>query len=449
MKPSLAKGTRDFTAQEVSRRKYIINTLQKNFELFGFQPLETPSFENLSTLTGKYGEEGDRLIFKILNSGNYTDKVNENDWQNKDAKKLTSQISDKALRYDLTVPFARFVAMNHGQLTFPFKRYQIQPVWRADRPQKGRFREFYQCDADVVGSESLWQEVELVQLYFKAFKELGVPVAIQMNNRKILSGLAEYAGITEQLIDFTVALDKLDKIGKDGVIKEMQEKGISNEAIEKLDFLFHQKNNALENLQELKTRFEGVEVGIQGVTELEFVLSKAMELGIENQDLVFNITLARGLDYYTGAIFEVKAKGVEMGSIGGGGRYNNLTEVFGVKNIPGIGISFGLDRTYLVMEELGLFPEKATLKVEYLFANYGEEEAIEAMKLIAQLREKGISAELYPEAAKLKKQFTYAEKKEIPNLVFLGKDEIENANVTIKNLTTGEQETIAQSEFLK
>ncbi|MDV4070909.1 histidine--tRNA ligase [Elizabethkingia anophelis] len=449
MKPSLAKGTRDFTAQEVSRRKYIINTLQKNFELFGFQPLETPSFENLSTLTGKYGEEGDRLIFKILNSGNYTDKVNENDWQNKDAKKLTSQISDKALRYDLTVPFARFVAMNHGQLTFPFKRYQIQPVWRADRPQKGRFREFYQCDADVVGSESLWQEVELVQLYFKAFKELGVPVAIQMNNRKILSGLAEYAGITEQLIDFTVALDKLDKIGKDGVIKEMQEKGISNEAIEKLDFLFHQKINALENLQELKTRFEGVEVGIQGVTELEFVLSKAMELGIENQDLVFNITLARGLDYYTGAIFEVKAKGVEMGSIGGGGRYNNLTEVFGVKNIPGIGISFGLDRTYLVMEELGLFPEKATLKVEYLFANYGEEEAIEAMKLIAQLREKGISAELYPEAAKLKKQFTYAEKKEIPNLVFLGKDEIENANVTIKNLTTGEQETIAQSEFLK
>lgn len=278
MKPSLAKGTRDFTAQEVSRRKYIINTLQKNFELFGFQPLETPSFENLSTLTGKYGEEGDRLIFKILNSGNYTDKVNENDWQNKDAKKLTSQISDKALRYDLTVPFARFVAMNHGQLTFPFKRYQIQPVWRADRPQKGRFREFYQCDADVVGSESLWQEVELVQLYFKAFKELGVPVAIQMNNRKILSGLAEYAGITEQLIDFTVALDKLDKIGKDGVIKEMQEKGISNEAIEKLDFLFHQKINALENLQELKTRFEGVEVGIQGLQNLNLFYLKQWNL---------------------------------------------------------------------------------------------------------------------------------------------------------------------------
>ncbi len=336
-------------------------------------------------------------------------------------KKLTSQISDKALRYDLTVPFARFVAMNHGQLTFPFKRYQIQPVWRADRPQKGRFREFYQCDADVVGSESLWQEVELVQLYFKAFKELGVPVAIQMNNRKILSGLAEYAGITEQLIDFTVALDKLDKIGKDGVIKEMQEKGISNEAIEKLDFLFHQKINALENLQELKTRFEGVEVGIQGVTELEFVLSKAMELGIDNQDLVFNITLARGLDYYTGAIFEVKAKGVEMGSIGGGGRYNNLTEVFGVKNIPGIGISFGLDRTYLVMEELGLFPENATVKVEYLFANYGEEEAIEAMKLIAQLREKRNFCGTLPGSSKAEKSNLHMlRKKEIPNLVFSG-----------------------------
>ncbi|WP_336664301.1 histidine--tRNA ligase [Elizabethkingia meningoseptica] len=449
MKPSLAKGTRDFTAQEVFRRKYIINTLQKNFEIFGFQPLETPSFENLSTLTGKYGEEGDRLIFKILNSGNYTDKVNADDWNNKDAKKLTSQISDKALRYDLTVPFARFVAMNHGQLTFPFKRYQIQPVWRADRPQKGRFREFYQCDADVVGSESLWQEVELVQLYFKSFKDLGVPVAIQMNNRKILSGLAEYAGITEQLIDFTVALDKLDKIGKDGVVKEMQEKGISDAAIEKLDFLFSQNGTALETLQELKEKFKDVEVGIQGVTELEFVLSKALELGIDHQDLVFNITLARGLDYYTGAIFEVKAKGVEMGSIGGGGRYNNLTEVFGVKNVPGIGISFGLDRTYLVMEELGLFPENATVKVEYLFANYGYDEAIEAMKVIAGLREKGISAELYPEAAKLKKQFTYAEKKEIPNLVFLGKDEIEHSNITIKNLASGEQKTITQSEFLK
>ncbi|NAW51753.1 histidine--tRNA ligase [Elizabethkingia argentiflava] len=448
MKPGLAKGTRDFTSQEVSRRKYIINILQKNFELFGFQPLETPSFENLSTLTGKYGEEGDRLIFKILNSGNYLSKINEENWLNKDIKKLTPQISDKALRYDLTVPFARFVATNHGQLTFPYKRYQIQPVWRADRPQKGRFREFYQCDADVVGSGSLWQEVELVQLYVKSFTELGIKISLQLNNRKILSGLAEYAGITDQLINFTVALDKLDKIGREGVVKEMLEKGIPEAAIERLDFLFQQKDDALQNLQELKEKFQHIEIGIQGVNELEFVLSSAMALGIEKQKLRFNITLARGLEYYTGTIFEVKAEDVEMGSIGGGGRYNNLTEVFGVKDIPGVGISFGLDRIYMVMEELNLFPEHTMIKVEYLFAHYGEKEAIEALKLINKLRQRGISAELYPEAAKLKKQFTYAEKKEIPYLVFLGKDEIQTANVTIKNLHSGTQQTLSQGEFL-
>ena len=542
MKPSLAKGTRDFTAQEVYRRKYIINTLQKNFELFGFQPLETPSFENLSTLTGKYGEEGDRLIFKILNSGDYIEKHNfekgielnniinkatieffnltYNDEYLNDIKKLsfdlfqkikfdlvnklklreyrieydlikysiansveknlfylqnneieefikafvfgihsdnitlpdynsqnlTKKISDKALRYDLTVPFARFVAMNQGTLTFPFKRYQIQPVWRADRPQKGRFREFYQCDADVVGSESLWQEVELVQLYLKSFKELQIPVKIHINNRKILSGLAEFANISEQLIDFTVALDKLDKIGKDGVVKELQEKNISNEAIEKLSFLFDNKPQS-EVLEILKTNFANVEIGKSGVEELEFVLENCKNLGIEDE-LVFNITLARGLDYYTGAIFEVKAQGVEMGSIGGGGRYNNLTEVFGVKNIPGIGISFGLDRIYLVMEELNLFPQNSERKIEYLFANYGEKEAAEAMKILAKLREKGIAAEVYPESAKLKKQFTYAEKKGIENLIFLGEQELSEGNITIKNLTSGEQKTMKIEEFL-
>ena len=334
--PSLAKGTRDFTAQEIYNRRYIIGVLQQNFELFGFQPLETPSFENLSTLTGKYGEEGDRLIFKILNSGNFTSDVDEETWQNKDFKKLTPQISDKALRYDLTVPFARFVAMNHGKLSFPFKRYQIQPVWRADRPQKGRFREFYQCDADVVGSESLWQEVELVQLYLKSFGELGIPVKICINNRKILSGLAEYADISEQLIDFTVALDKLDKIGKDGVVKEMLEKGISQGAVEKLNFLFEGLSTK-DTLALLKEKFKGIEVGEKGIEELEFVLNKALELGVNEGVLVFDITLARGLDYYTGAIFEVKAQGVQMGSIGGGGRYDNLTEVFGVKGISGIG----------------------------------------------------------------------------------------------------------------
>lgn len=476
MKPSLAKGTRDFTAKEVSRRKYIINTLQKNFELFGFQPLETPSFENLSTLTGKYGEEGDRLIFKILNSGDYlkdiqnysylidkqeyskeqldTDKnlklipSRDNIFSNVDSKKLIPYISDKALRYDLTVPFARFVAMNHGQLAFPFKRYQIQPVWRADRPQKGRFREFYQCDADVVGSTSLWQEVELLQLYFKSFKDLKLSVSIHINNRKILSGLADYAGIADKLIDFTVALDKLDKIGKEGVVKEMQEKGISEEAISKLDFLFNQTTDALENLLNLKEKFAGNEIGLKGVEELEFVITNALNLGIDSQNLVFDITLARGLDYYTGAIFEVKADEVVMGSIGGGGRYDNLTEVFGVKDIPGIGISFGLDRIYLVMEELGVFPEDSENNVKYLFANYGEAESIEALKLISELRAKNISAELYPEASKLKKQFTYAEKKGIENLVFLGGEEIKSQSVTVKNLQTGEQQTLKIEEFL-
>jgi len=454
MKPSLAKGTRDFTSLEVSRRKYITNILQKNFELFGFQPLETPSFENLSTLTGKYGEEGDRLIFKILNSSINEAKDDkkvqmQNDFQKALDKPFSSEIlTDKALRYDLTVPFARFVAMNHGKLTFPYKRYQIQPVWRADRPQKGRFREFYQCDADVVGSESLWQEVDLVQLYLKSFAELKVSVTIHINNRKILSGLAEYAGITDKLIDFTVALDKLDKIGKDGVIKELLERNISQESIDKLDFLFTQSNDALENLLQLKEKFVGNEIGLKGVEELEFVITQSVNLGIDIQNLVFDITLARGLDYYTGAIFEVKADEAQMGSIGGGGRYDNLTEVFGVKNVPGIGISFGLDRIYLVMEELNLFPEDATSNVEYLFANFGGEETLEALKLIIQLREKGISAELYPESAKINKQFTYAEKKGIKNLVFLGEEEIKNRTVTFKNLEAGEQKTVSLEEFL-
>ncbi len=448
MKPSLAKGTRDFAASEVVKRRYIISILQKNFELFGFQPLETPSFENLSTLTGKYGEEGDRLIFKILNSGDFLDKIPQEDLEGKNAKSLTPKISEKALRYDLTVPFARYVAMNQGTLTFPFKRYQIQPVWRADRPQKGRFREFYQCDADVVGSTSLWQEVDLVQLYIKSFQELGIKVKIHLNNRKILSGLAEYAGISNQLIDFTVALDKLDKIGKEGVVKEMLEKGIQQDSIEKLDFLFSQSDDALENILSLKEKFEGNEMGTQGVEELEFVITKSFDLGIDLDQLVFDITLARGLDYYTGAIFEVKAQDVAMGSIGGGGRYDNLTEVFGVKNIPGIGISFGLDRIYLVMDELQLFPENTVETIEYLFANYGEKEALAASKIIAKLRNAGISAELYPEAGKMKKFFAYSEKRGVKNLVFVGEEEINTNTVTIKNQEDGIQRTIPVDDFL-
>lgn len=446
MKPSLARGTRDFTASEVAKRKYIIEILQKNFELFGFQPLETPSFENLSTLTGKYGEEGDRLIFKILNSGDYVAKVSDEDWAEKNSQKLTSKISERALRYDLTVPFARFIAMNHGKLTFPFKRYQIQPVWRADRPAKGRFREFYQCDADIVGSESLWQEIDLIQLYLKSFNDLKLPVKIHINNRKILSGLADYAGISHQLIDFTIALDKLDKIGKEGVIKELQEKNIPQQAIEKLDFLFGGKSQT-EVLALLKSNFESSEMGRAGIEELEFVLKHCKALGIE-QELVFDITLARGLDYYTGAIFEVKAEGIELGSIGGGGRYNNLTEIFDVKNIPGIGISFGLDRIYLALEELNLFPEDIMDdNIEYLFANYGDEEALVAQRIIAELRKKGISAELYPEAGKMKKFFTYSEKRGVKNLVFVGDKEIQNNTVTIKNQQTGEQRELPLSEF--
>ncbi len=446
MKPSLARGTRDFTASEVAKRKYIIEILQKNFELFGFQPLETPSFENLSTLTGKYGEEGDRLIFKILNSGDYVAKVSDEDWAEKNSQKLTSKISEKALRYDLTVPFARFIAMNHGKLTFPFKRYQIQPVWRADRPAKGRFREFYQCDADIVGSESLWQEIDLIQLYLKSFNDLKLPVKIHINNRRILSGLADYAGISHQLIDFTIALDKLDKIGKEGVIKELQEKNIPQQAIEKLDFLFGGKSQT-EVLALLKSNFESSEMGKAGIEELEFVLKHCKALGIE-QELVFDITLARGLDYYTGAIFEVKAEGIELGSIGGGGRYNNLTEIFDVKNIPGIGISFGLDRIYLALEELNLFPENIMDdNIEYLFANYGDEEALVAQRIIAELRKKGISAELYPEAGKMKKFFTYSEKRGVKNLVFVGDKEIQNNTVTIKNQQTGEQRELPLSEF--
>ena len=446
MKPSLARGTRDFTASEVAKRKYIIEILQKNFELFGFQPLETPSFENLSTLMGKYGEEGDRLIFKILNSGDYVAKVSDEDWTEKNSQKLTSKISEKALRYDLTVPFARFIAMNHGKLTFPFKRYQIQPVWRADRPAKGRFREFYQCDADIVGSESLWQEIDLIQLYLKSFNDLKLPVKIHINNRKILSGLADYAGISHQLIDFTIALDKLDKIGKEGVIKELQEKNIPQQAIEKLDFLFGGKSQT-EVLALLKSNFESSEMGKAGIEELKFVLKHCKALGIE-QELVFDITLARGLDYYTGAIFEVKAEGIELGSIGGGGRYNNLTEIFDVKNIPGIGISFGLDRIYLALEELNLFPEDIMDdNIEYLFANYGDEEALVAQRIIAELRKKGISAELYPEAGKMKKFFTYSEKRGVKNLVFVGDKEIQNNTVTIKNQQTGEQRELPLSEF--
>lgn len=440
-KPSIPKGTRDFSPAEVVKRNYIMNTIKSCFTTYGFQPIETPSFENSETLMGKYGEEGDRLIFKILNSGDYLKKADDSILKEKDSVKLTSSISEKALRYDLTVPFARYVVQNQNDITFPFKRYQIQPVWRADRPQKGRFREFFQCDADVVGSDSLWQEVELVQLYDAVFAKLKLAgVTIKLNNRKILSGIAEVIGAEDRLIDFTVALDKLDKIGEDGVKTEMRSKGISEAAIQKVQPLFEAKGTASEKLEMLKELLATSAVGLQGVSELEFITTTITTLGLETAGLEIDVTLARGLNYYTGAIFEVSApEAVNMGSIGGGGRYDDLTGIFGLKDVSGVGISFGLDRIYLVLEELNLFPETVSEVTKVLFINFGEAEALYAMKAITKLRRAGITAELYPDAAKMGKQMGYADKRSIPFVVLAGEKELESQSFTLKNMNSGEQ----------
>ncbi|MCK0205804.1 histidine--tRNA ligase [Ornithobacterium rhinotracheale] len=448
MKPALAKGTRDFMPQEVQRRQYIIQKLQKNFQLYGFAPIETPAFENLSTLTGKYGEEGDRLIFKILKSGDFLQKLKPEDLS-ANPNTVAPKISDKVLRYDLTVPFARFVVQHQNELNFPFKRYQIQPVWRADRPQKGRFREFYQCDADVVGSESLWQEVELIQLYDAGFSDLGLKVEIHLNNRKILSGLAEVANISEQLIDFTVALDKLDKIGKAAVEEEMLSKGISQEALKILSPIFDISGDFSAQLEQLKPIVANSEIGLKGIEELQFINEQVQALGLKKSSLILNLTLARGLDYYTGAILEVKAKGVEMGSIGGGGRYNDLTGIFGLKNMPGVGVSFGLDRIYLVLEELNLFPDFTSESQKILFTNFGEKEALAAMKVVQKLRNQGIYTELYPEAAKMKKQFSYADKGAFTHVAIIGTEEMNEGKLSLKDLKTGEQVSISQEEILE
>lgn len=463
MKPSIPKGTRDFSPAEVAKRNYIFNTIRKHFERFGFQPIETPTFENSETLMGKYGEEGDRLIFKILNSGNYFfDKKNKIELPKSieslqvnsaetistseliELNQFTNRISEKALRYDLTVPFARYVVQHQNEIEFPFKRYQIQPVWRADRPQKGRFREFYQCDADVVGSNSLWQEVELVQLYDAVFSDLGLKgVTIKINNRKILSGIAEVIGASDKLIDFTVALDKLDKIGEEGVKKEMLEKGISEAAIEKVQPLFTFNGTIQEKIQKLSALLASSQEGMKGVEELQFICENVLEIGLQNSNLDLDVTLARGLNYYTGAIFEVAAPaGVAMGSIGGGGRYDDLTGIFGLKNMSGVGISFGLDRIYLVVEELGLFPETVTSASKAIFLNFGQEEAKFAMKAIAKLRQNGIKVELYPDNSKIDKQFKFAERKGIQFAVLVGTAEMNASVYRIKNLSTGEQETI-------
>jgi len=448
-KPSTPKGTRDFTPAEVAKRNYIFSKIKSQFEKFGFQPIETPSFENSETLMGKYGEEGDRLIFKILNSGDFLKKADEKAYAEKDSNKITGSISEKALRYDLTVPFARYVVQHQSEIEFPFKRYQIQPVWRADRPQKGRFREFYQCDADVVGSESLWQEVEFVQLYDAVFTALGLNgVTIKINNRKVLSGFAEVIGEKDKLIDFTVALDKLDKIGEEGVKKEMLEKGISSEALEKIQPIFNKEGNFSVKMDILTGILNTSETGKQGIEELKFVYNAVTQLGLHTASLDLDVTLARGLNYYTGAIFEVAPPaGVQMGSIGGGGRYDDLTGIFGLKNVSGVGISFGLDRIYLVLEELNLFPETVTQNTRVMFINFGENEALYALKAIRELREMGITAELYPDEAKMKKQMNYANKREIPFVVLAGAEEMKAGEYGLKYMKTGEQEKVSLEEL--
>ena len=450
MKPSIPKGTRDFSSTEVANRTYIINTMKTAFETFGFQPIETPSFENSTTLMGKYGEEGDRLIFKILNSGDYLKKADSNLLELKDSTKLTSQISEKALRYDLTVPFARYVVQHQNDITFPFKRYQIQPVWRADRPQKGRFREFFQCDADVVGSKSLLQEVDFIQLYDTVFTNLKLTgTTIKINNRKILAGIAEVIGVKDKLIDFTVALDKLDKIGATGVENEMLEKGISVEAIKKVSPLFELSGSNTDQLNVLDALLSESEEGKKGVEELRFVVNTINNLGLQSSSLEIDVTLARGLNYYTGAIFEVSApNGVEMGSIGGGGRYDDLTGIFGLKDVSGVGISFGLDRIYLVLEELCLFDTVSLPKPKLLFLNFNKEDNSIQLEAIKSLRNVGVKTEIYPDTAssnkQQKKQWKYVSTRKIQFVI----SEIQNNKFMLKDMNEGSQTLYTLEELV-
>lgn len=450
-KPSIPKGTRDFNAVEVAKRSYIMETIKEQFQLYGFQPIETPSFENSETLMGKYGDEGDRLIFKILNSGDYLKKINEDDYNLKSESVMTPRISEKALRYDLTVPFARYVVQHQNDIAFPFKRYQIQPVWRADRPQKGRFREFYQCDADVVGSKSLLQEVEFIQLYDAVFTALNLKgVTIKINNRKILSGIAEVIGAQDKLIDFTVALDKLDKIGEEKVKEEMLSKGISDDGITKLQPLFSLGGDFANQIESLKSILGSSEIGLKGIEELEFIDTAISNLGLKTANLQLDVTLARGLNYYTGAIFEVSApEGVKMGSIGGGGRYDDLTSIFGKPDTSGVGISFGLDRIYLVLEELSLFPKTIADPTKVLFINFGDKEAVACLKAVSKLREVGVKAELFPDAAKMKKQMNYANKREIPYVVLVGEQELESGLFALKTMESGEQQKLDLEALIK
>lgn len=447
-KPSIPKGTRDFSPQEMARRNYIFNTIKEVFNLFGYQQIETPAMENLSTLMGKYGEEGDKLLFKILNSGDFLKGVEDGELLDRNVVKLTNKICEKGLRYDLTVPFARFVVQYRGQLQIPFKRYQIQPVWRADRPQKGRYREFYQCDADVVGSDSLWNEIELLSMIDMVFKRLRVRVAIKVNNRKILSGIAEIIGASDKIVDITVAIDKIDKIGIENVNQELREKGLSEEAIEKLRPLLEMKGTNSEKIATLAEMLSSSEVGMKGVEELRTVIEGIDNLG-HNCEVEIDVSLARGLNYYTGTIIEVKALDVQIGSITGGGRYDNLTGVFGMSGLSGVGISFGADRIYDVLNQLELYPESVTNSVKVLFANFGEKEAATAARIVKLLHEEGVSAELYPDNAKMKKQLGYADSEKIPYVALIGESELEEGTVNLKDMVSGTQEKLTPETLVE
>ena len=447
-KPSIPKGTRDFSPIEMARRNYIFDTIKSVFRLFGYQQIETPAMENLSTLMGKYGEEGDKLLFKILNSGDFLKDVAEGEIAEHNLARLTNKLCEKGLRYDLTVPFARFVVQYRGQLQMPFKRFQIQPVWRADRPQKGRYREFYQCDADVVGSDSLWNEVELLSMIDMVFSKLNVRVAIKINNRKILTGIAEIIGAADKIVDITVAIDKIDKIGIENVNEELRGKGLPEEAIAKLRPLLEMSGDNSEKIATLSTLLASSETGMKGVEELRFVLDEFDKLGHDCEADV-DVSLARGLNYYTGTIIEVKALDVQIGSITGGGRYDNLTGVFGMPGLSGVGISFGADRIYDVLNQLNLYPENVTSSVKVLFVNFGEREAATSAKVIKRLRQEGISAELYPDTAKMKKQMGYADSEKIPYVAIIGESEIAEERVNLKDMAAGTQESLTLDELIE
>ena len=446
-KPGIPKGTRDFSPVEMAKRNYIFNTIRDVFHLFGYQQIETPSMENLSTLMGKYGDEGDKLLFKIQNSGDYFNGITDEELLSRNAVKLASKFCEKGLRYDLTVPFARYVVMHRDEISFPFKRYQIQPVWRADRPQKGRYREFYQCDADVVGSNSLLNEVELVQMIDRVFGKFGVRVSIKINNRKILTGIAEIIGEADKIVDITVAIDKLDKIGLENVNAELASKGIPQEAIDKLQPIILLSGSNEEKLETLKTVLATSEAGLKGVEESEFILKTVSALGVKSE-VELDLTLARGLNYYTGAIFEVKALDVQIGSISGGGRYDNLTGVFGMDGMSGVGISFGADRIFDVLNQLDLYPKEAVNGTELLFVNFGEKEAAFSMEILAKARLAGIRAEIFPDAAKMKKQMSYANAKSVPFVAIVGENEMNEGKAMLKNMETGEQNLVSVEELI-